>query len=157
MVSEKQSDIVFQLEPSSVREKIFAELTRFNSAYCGDAPSPLVVAARDRDGAIVGGIVGRSIADWMHLEMLWVDMQHRGLGIGRSLMALAEAEARKRACVGVHFDTFSFQAPDLYPQLGYEQFGVIEDHPRGHRRVFFAKKLAPLGEGARGATGGVSE
>jgi ribosomal protein S18 acetylase RimI-like enzyme len=143
MTSEKQPNIVFQLEPSSVRDKVFAELTRFNSTYCQHAPSPMIVAARDPDGNIIGGIVGRSIADWMHLEMLWVDGQHRGLGIGASLMAQAEAEARRRACVGVHFDTFSFQAPDLYPRLGYEQFAVIEDHPLGHRRVFFAKRFAP--------------
>ena len=54
--------------------------------------------------------------------------------------SLVEQEAKERGCIGVHLDTFSFQALPFYQKLGYEVFGEIEDHPIGHTR-HYVKKL----------------
>jgi hypothetical protein len=35
----------------------------------------------------------------------------------------------------------SFQAPDFYRKLGYEEFGRLDDFPPGHSRLFFRKNL----------------
>jgi len=65
----------------------------------------------------------------------------RGSGIGRRLLSEAEAEAIRRRCRGALLDTFSFQARGFYERLGYSAFGVIDDYPPGHCRIFLAKKL----------------
>ena len=54
----------------------------------------------------------------------------------------AETEALRRRCVGVHLDTFDFQAPGFYERMGFEVFGVVEDHPPGHRRLYLQKRFA---------------
>ena len=71
----------------------------------------------------------------------------RGKGIGRKLMADAEARALERGCHSAWVDTFSFQAPGFYPKLGYEVFGELDYPP--HKRIFLQKRL-------RGPTRGAS-
>jgi len=59
----------------------------------------------------------------------------------KSEKLLAEEEAQKRQCIGLHLDTFSFQALDTYLGLGFEVFGEIKDHPEGGRRYCLSKRL----------------
>jgi GNAT superfamily N-acetyltransferase len=65
----------------------------------------------------------------------------RKLGLGRTLMERAEQEAVLGGCLHAYVDTFSFQAPGFYEKLGYERFGVLDDFPPGHQRIFFVKSL----------------
>jgi hypothetical protein len=37
----------------------------------------------------------------------------------------------------------SFQAPDFYRKLGYQEYAVLERFPAPHRRHYFMKDLAP--------------
>ena len=67
----------------------------------------------------------------------------RGRGHGRQLLAAAEHYAVERGCTRAWLTTFSFQAPEFYPKLGYEPFAVLEDHPLGHRHHFLQKRLSP--------------
>ena len=64
----------------------------------------------------------------------------RGRGIGRELIARAEARALERDCHAAWLDTFSFQARGFYEKLGYEEFGTL-DYPPAHKRHFMKKRL----------------
>jgi GNAT superfamily N-acetyltransferase len=75
------------------------------------------------------------------VEMLFVPQAMRGQRIGASLMAAAEAEARARSCLGIHVDAFSFQAAAFYRRIGFSVFGVLDDCPPGHQRLFLQKQL----------------
>jgi GNAT superfamily N-acetyltransferase len=77
----------------------------------------------------------------LFIRYLWVSDSLRGRGIGRELMAGAEAHALERGCHSAWLDTFSFQAPGFYPRLGYTVFGEL-DYPPGHKRIFLQKRLA---------------
>jgi GNAT superfamily N-acetyltransferase len=107
------------------------------------APRLLVIPIRDGAGATIGGFWGVSLFRWLHVEMLLVPEPMRGQGIGSALMAMAESEARTRGCLGMHVDTFSFQAGPFYEKMGFSQFGVLDDCPPGYRRLFLQKRLAP--------------
>jgi GNAT superfamily N-acetyltransferase len=100
---------------------------------------PLAVFARDR-GSIVAGLAGETYSGWLFVRYLWVSGALRGKGIGRELMAGAEARALERGCHSAWVDTFSFQAPGFYPKLGYQVFGEL-DYPPGHKRIFLQKRL----------------
>jgi ribosomal protein S18 acetylase RimI-like enzyme len=89
----------------------------------------------------LGGLSARIVQGWMYVALLAVAPEARGTGLGRRLMAEAEAEAAARGLTGVWLDTFSFQAPGFYERLGYRVFGTLEDSPPGERRHFFAKRL----------------
>lgn len=92
-------------------------------------------------GDYLGGLLGRFGHAFVFVELLAVAEAARGRGVGRSLMAGMEADARARGLSGVWLDTFSFQAPDFYRALGYREFGTIPDYMGGASRHFFAKRF----------------
>ncbi|WP_339152967.1 GNAT family N-acetyltransferase [Streptomyces sp. F41] len=103
---------------------------------------PLEVWALDRDGALAGGLTGRTWAYWLHVDLLWVDARHRGSGLGSRLLAEAERTARtERACTRSRLETWDFQAPEFYRKHGYEEIGRVEDYPPGVTEFILTKRL----------------
>ncbi|TWT02478.1 GNAT family N-acetyltransferase [Planomicrobium sp. CPCC 101079] len=127
------------------REFIRSKVIEHNMASLSDAiksPSEQVsFIARNDDGDIIGGVTGTSFWQHMHIDFLWVDAAERGQGIARQLMEQIEAYARSISCRLMIVETFSFQAPGLYKKLGFNEFGIIEDHPAGHSFHYFEKRL----------------
>jgi GNAT superfamily N-acetyltransferase len=101
----------------------------------------LAIFARDDGGGIVGGVHGWTWGACLDIRELWVAEDRRGRGVGRSLLLTAEREAVARGCRLATLDTHSFQAPGFYQKLGYDVFGVLEDYPRGHRKLFLRKAI----------------
>jgi predicted N-acetyltransferase YhbS len=64
------------------------------------------------------GLWGLTSFSYLWVDLLSVPESMRGVGIGRKLMMLAEAEAVQRGCRAVALDTFSFQARGFYERLG---------------------------------------
>ena len=123
-------------------EAIFEALDATSRPLVGPArPHLLVIPLRDDLGAVAGGFWGCTLFEWLHVQMLFVPQPLRGMGIGSALMATAEAAARERGCRGAYVDTFSFQAAPFYRKLGFTPFGVLDDFPPGHRRLFFRKRF----------------
>ena len=120
-------------------------LTAANTQATGrDATrQPLAVLARDPTGAVVGGAIGFTRWDWLHVDHVWVHTDCRGTGIGRDLMRAAESEAIDRGCTHAILDTFSFQARPFYESLGYRVFATLDDFPTGHAAHFLSKALTP--------------
>jgi GNAT superfamily N-acetyltransferase len=104
-------------------------------------PRLLVIPLHDDTGAVAGGFWGCTVCQWLHVQMLLVPAALRGQGVGTALMASAESAARGRGCLGAHVDALSFQAAPFYRKIGYTVFGVLDDFPPGHRRLFFSKRL----------------
>jgi GNAT superfamily N-acetyltransferase len=103
--------------------------------------APLAVFARDAAGTIVGGLLGETGWDWLHVQLLWVSESLRGRGVGRRLLGAAESEAAARGCRHAYLDTLDFQARPFYEREGYTLFGVQDDYPPGHQRFFLRKPL----------------
>ena len=101
---------------------------------------PLAIFLRD-EARIVAGLAGETYCGWLFVKYLWVSDGLRGRGVGRELMAQAEARARDRGCHSAWLDTFSFQAPGFYRKLGYKQFAQFDNFPPGHKRYGFRKYL----------------
>jgi len=92
-----------------------------------------------RDG-IVGGLAAETYAGWLFIRYFWIEARYRGLGLGRSLIGMAEERARRRGCHSAYVDTFSFQAPEFYRGQGYAEFGRLPYPPQGER-IFLRKRL----------------
>jgi GNAT superfamily N-acetyltransferase len=106
-----------------------------------DNAQSLCFVLRTPDQEIVGGVIGATYWEWLHVDLMWVKEEFRGRGYGQRLLTLAEGEARERGARHAYLDTFSFQAPDFYLHRGYEVFGELPDFPAGHRRYFMTKEL----------------
>ncbi|AQS39380.1 putative acetyltransferase [Shewanella psychrophila] len=100
---------------------------------------PLSVVARDEDGKVIGGVSGQTIYRNFLIDVMWVDKKTRDTGLGRRLMELAEAEAKKRGCLVAQLDTLSYQAPDFYQKLGFEIVGTVPAFPGSPARHFMIK------------------
>ena len=132
IINEKDTAVFDQLV-SGVRE--------YNAEIMGpEASQPLSAIARDECGKLIGGVSGRTIYKHYMIEVVWVERSARSSGLGRKLMELAEAEARKRGCVGAQVDTLSFQGPLFYQKLGFEIVGKVSGFPEGHDRLFLLKR-----------------
>lgn len=131
-----------QTNTEEERLAILAPLHAYNFAKAGIAKSkPLTLLVRDEQDAILGGLYGRLVCQWLFIDLLAVPEQGRGQGIGSKLMQMAEDLARESGCIGIWLDTFDFQAPQFYEKLGFSQFGELVDYPPGHKRHFFQKRL----------------
>ncbi len=93
-------------------------------------------------GKIIAGIKA-DIYHWkiLYIEVLYLEPDYRGKGLGSALLEKVEQEAREMGATLVHLDTFDFQAKDFYIKHGYEIFGTLDDCPPGHQRYYMKKKL----------------
>lgn len=124
------------------RKLILAPLIEYNTSQAGPGNGrPLVIVLKDGTGQIVGGLWGYTGYDWLFTQLLLVPESHRGTGIGRKMMAMAETEARSRGCIGAWLDTFEFQARGFYERIGYECFAELPNYPIGFSRYFMKKPL----------------
>jgi ribosomal protein S18 acetylase RimI-like enzyme len=102
----------------------------------------VTLALEEWDGDIwLGGLTSHIGTDWLLVDLVAVADAARGRGVGKRLMAGAEAHARKLGLVGISLDTLSFQAPDFYPPLGYREVGRVVGYPLGGYKVFLEKRL----------------
>lgn len=124
-------------------EAVLAGLRAFNVAVIGEPRvEPVHIFLRDPDGAVVGGLTGVIKWRWVFVAILWVAEEYRGKGHGAALLAAAEELGRSRDCLGVHLDTFEYQARPFYEARGYQVFGTLDDYPPGYRQFHLAKRLA---------------
>jgi GNAT superfamily N-acetyltransferase len=125
------------------RLAILEPLMAYNDAQVGEMSlEKFALLVRDESGArILGGLYGKIACSWLFIELLSVPEQARGQGTGSRLLRMAEELARKKACVGIWLDTFSFQAPIFYEKNGFTEIGQITDYPPGYSRHFFQKRL----------------
>ena len=130
-------------EDAATEKAVEDGLIAFNEAAARPNDwKPLTLSVR-RPGEAepAGGLVGRTFFGWLFVSLFYLPPDLRRRGLGAELLRRAEDEARARGCVGVHLDTFSFQARGFYEKQGYAVFGAIPDCPPGHARFFLAKRL----------------
>ena len=72
------------------------------------------VFAKDASGRVVGGIRAVASWNWMNIEVIWVDEESRGAGVGRQLLRKAEEFAIKNDFFSCCLETTSFQAREFY-------------------------------------------
>ncbi len=142
-MQDNQWTIAFEADPDpSLRAKILEPLDRYNNAVAGPGRwGALAVTVRAEDGEVVGGLWGRTGYGFLFVELLALGPA-RGFGLGRKVMEQAEAEAKRQGLLGIWLDTWTFQAPDFYPKLGFVECGRIMEYPPGHDRIFYVKRFA---------------
>jgi GNAT superfamily N-acetyltransferase len=137
-------EIILCLDPSEADfEAITGPLIEHNQLH-GPPTNfhKVALMLRSPEGTQSGGLWGRIAYDWLFVEYLSLPPALQRTGLGSALMAQAEDIARQHNCVGVWLDTFAFQSLPFYLKLGYQQFGQIDDHPRGYPRYFLQKRLS---------------
>ena len=140
----------FEIEEPSSADVEFLEdrLYEFNTGATGiGGGQTLGIFLRDESGTIVAGAAGHTWGGTCELRQVWVAESLRGRGLGRRLLAEAEAEALRRGCRQLVLTTFSFQAPGFYRKLGFDVASELPDYPMGHSHLVLRKRLGRGGAG----------
>lgn len=93
------------------------------------------------DGRVVGAIVLKVTDEGFYIDNVAVRPLVKGRGVGRRLLELAEAEARRQGYKSIYLATHELMTENraLYAGIGYVEY----DHRvvNGYPRVFFRKAL----------------
>jgi GNAT superfamily N-acetyltransferase len=127
--------------PTEENEKfLFDQLNIYNDQHRIKDGKRLAIYKKDTEGNIYAGLTGITFLSWLHLDVLWVQESERTNNIGSALLAKAETIATERGCIGVNFETYSYQALEFYIKHGYEEFGCLTGYGP-HTRHFLKKML----------------
>jgi GNAT superfamily N-acetyltransferase len=149
--------IIRQAEPAdrTVIERIVREAYIRYVSRIGRAPVPMnddyqlrisegVVQVLTIQGEIAGLVVLLPRADYLLLDNVAVTPERQGSGLGRRLVAFAEAEALRLGYTEIRLYTniAMYENLAIYTKLGYQEFGRGQED--GFNRVFMRKRLAEL-------------
>jgi ribosomal protein S18 acetylase RimI-like enzyme len=133
---------------AEARDFIRQQLRAFNDTHSehhrairSAEPTPLDILIRSEAGEILGGLISSTYWGWLEVNILWVAEGLRRLGHGRTLLRMAEAEARTRDCSHVMLTTYSFQARGFYEKEGYRVAGEMAGYPPGATYYWMRKDL----------------
>lgn len=147
MVRMEEKVVAFSLSLETVSNTpdaayIWDQLAAYNRVHSEDDNHQVLnLFLRDAEGNLAGGMLADTAWGWLAISIFWLREDIRGQGWGTRLLQEAEAEAIRRGCTNAQVDSHDFQAPGFYQKHGYEVWGVLEDMPPGHRRVYMKKRL----------------
>ena len=91
------------------------------------------------DDKIIGGIVGNEKMQWLDIDTLFVDENHRNKDIGTKLIERTIQYCKENNLIGIHLTTMEFQAKGFYEKMNFELIAEIKDWPKGITRFEFIK------------------
>ncbi len=148
-MSAENTDIE-QYEPTGDDfNRVGGKLTTFTLGKGGPDYTPLETAFRAvaEDGSIEGELLATTIWGSTEVNLLHVEENARGKGIGKKLLSAAEDFARANGAKGVKIWTPSFQGEGFYERAGYSEVARIplamDDHFGGkpQHNILYYKSL----------------
>jgi len=99
------------------------------------------VTVAEQDGAIVGLLGIGPTDEGFAVENVAVHPDHQGHGLGRTLLELAESEARRAGFDSIYLFTHEkmTENQELYARIGYVEYDRRTEH--GLTRVYMRKPL----------------
>lgn len=119
------------------------KLRHYNYGFVGKYPEQQYIrlTARDENGRLLGGLRSFVFLYWLNIEVLFVEGDVRGAGLGSRLLAEAERQAVELGAKNAKVDTFEWQAPAFYLKRGYEECARIDDYSPGFYLASMRKSL----------------
>ena len=151
MSSEPQLRRATTVDTPAVTDLVHSAYEKYVSRI-GKPPGPMLQdyeqVLRQHDVYVLedgGTIVGLLVLEWhdggLTLDNVAVHPDYQGRGLGRRLLELAEAEARRAGLSSISLYTHELMTENiaLYGRIGYVETERREDD--GYRRVFMRKDL----------------
>ncbi|WP_418131850.1 GNAT family N-acetyltransferase [Variovorax sp. 278MFTsu5.1] len=119
------------------------KLRHYNYGFVGEYPKQEYIRldARGENGRLLGGLRGFVFLYWLDVEVLFVEEDARGAGLGSRLLAEAERQAIALGAKNAKLSTFEWQARGFYLKQGYEEYARIDDYAPGFYLAYMKKAL----------------
>jgi ribosomal protein S18 acetylase RimI-like enzyme len=100
------------------------------------SPQAVILTCKTDGGQLMGCVYLREEPEGLYLGMLSVSPKSQGGGIGKKLVAAAEAHARQQGCAAVFMTVISVRHELIawYRRLGYALTGQTKPFPLGDGR-----------------------
>lgn len=123
-------------------EKVFAEQDISHFGNIVEENKEKIAIGAYLDKKLVGGIVADKEYQTIHISLLAITQDARGLSIGSKLLCEIETIAKEKGIIHITLTTRSYQAVDFYKKNGYTVFAELEDMPiEGVTKYYFDKRL----------------
>jgi len=118
-------------------------LREFNYSRIGKYPEGQTVYlnAKDEQGRLLGGFRGEIYFHWLFVNVLYVEEEERGKGLGARLLAEGETRAREKGALRARLDTFEWQAPGFYLKQGYREILKLPNYYQHYSLTTMVKEL----------------
>ncbi|MDM0078783.1 GNAT family N-acetyltransferase [Variovorax sp. J2P1-59] len=130
--------------PEELRSgEVGRKLRHYNYGFVGEYPEQQCIRlnAKDGSGRLLGGLRSFVFLYWLNIEVLFVEADVRGSGLGSPLLAEAERQAIELGAKNAKLDTFEWQAPAFYMKRGYEEYARVYDYAPGFYLASMKKSL----------------
>jgi ribosomal protein S18 acetylase RimI-like enzyme len=119
------------------------QLREFNRRAVGGSADveTIYLNAIDEKGGVVGGLRSYVYLHWLRIELLWVQEEHRRLGVGSELLRAAENRGKAAGAMNALLETFEWQAPRFYERHGYAEVSRINEYIGGRYLSIMSKAL----------------
>ena len=125
-----------------LREFNFSENNAFMQHVTTVEDQEISVTAKAESGEVVGGVLAETRLDWVSINIMAVDPEYRGHGIGTRVLQEAERIAISMGCKRSIVDTMEYQAPDFYRKNGYRDACRLPNwDSHGHDKFLLIKDL----------------
>ncbi|WP_369632862.1 GNAT family N-acetyltransferase [Variovorax sp. V512] len=120
------------------------KLRLYNHGFVGEYPEQQYIRlnARDGNGRLLGGLRSFVFLYWLNIEVLFVEADVRGSGLGSRLLTEAERQAIELGATNAKLDTFEWQAPAFYLKHGYKEYARVDHYASGFYLASMKKLLA---------------
>ncbi len=136
------SELHLTLDPTPSIETLRAlggAIDAFNARTVPLEAQRFALLLHDQDGGMAGGLFGVLAWQWLFVQALWIDDAWRRRGIGRALLARAEAHAMAEGCHSVGWIR-SRHSNSIWRSV-IRSFGALENYPESQTRWFLRKRL----------------
>lgn len=135
-------DIIFCDNPTSIEKDFITKgLNEHSVEHTGFVKKSLSFLMKDGSDMPIAGLMATTMGCHINIKLLYVDPDHRGKGYAKKLMSAAENYAISNDFIKCFVDTLSYQAPEFYEKLGYQEITRIEKFYPNHDRIFYTKTL----------------
>lgn len=137
--------VITAATPEELRSgELGRQLHHYNYGFVGEYPEQQYIRlnARDGNGRLLGGLRSFVFLHWLNIDVLLVEADVRGSGLGSRLLAEAERRANELGAENARLETFEWQAPAFYQKHGYEEFARVEGYAPGFYLSSMKKLLA---------------
>ncbi len=145
MADNSEPKIILTDAPDAAETAVIADgLRAYNTEQAGYDDYEAARRVRHRSGLrgkVVGGLYGSSYRGQLRVDRFFLPEGLRRDRLGSRLLAMAEAEGRRRGCSRVTLNTMEIQAPGFYKKQGYEAAAMLDCDAPGVTRYVMTKKL----------------
>lgn len=107
----------------------------------GNRPKYIYCGIKDNQHKYIGGIKGYAMLDLFYISHLFVDENHRNIGLGKKLLSEIENVAKTNGCSVIRLDTLNKKSHSFYMKSGFKKTLEINEYMKGFDLLFFHKNI----------------